>query len=363
MYHADERFIREVQKRDFLRADKYIDRNLGDSHVLWGKRKYDVELTIVIPTYNRTNTLKKAILSALTQKEIMNFEVLIIDNNPDHLKKSPILPLFEELGDPRLVYYCNSKNLGPMGNWNRGYQLAAGKWVCMLHDDDFLHPEWLGEMYAALLKIGDCCDVLTCSLESINNVRIEENFMERKTGSGKVIKRTIIDMFKEFCAPVLGSMIRKEFFLKLGGFYSNVDFMTPFEDYIFMSKVSFYGQLYTLNQKLYGYVVSNSNDSNCPGIYDVIIIGEFYFRNSIIKNMDGKEPEINIKYCQQKTIRSLSQHGLTQSGLGNFSMAPVNKKLVISTCKIPKIKFCILHSLLVFNLYLRYYLKKIINIC
>ncbi|RDU58459.1 glycosyltransferase [Helicobacter sp. MIT 99-5507] len=46
----------------------------------------------------------------------------------------------------KLSFYKNHKNLGLFGNFNRCIELANGKWVCLLHDDDILLPNYLKEM-------------------------------------------------------------------------------------------------------------------------------------------------------------------------------------------------------------------------
>ena len=45
------------------------------------------------------------------------------------------------------MYYRNSENLRPGDNFNRGFLLARGKWIMMLHDDDILFDNSLYNMY------------------------------------------------------------------------------------------------------------------------------------------------------------------------------------------------------------------------
>lgn len=55
----------------------------------------------------------------------------------------------------RLTYYKNEANLGLFGNWNRCIELAKGKWVCLLHSDDLLMPNYLRELKNAILKLDE----------------------------------------------------------------------------------------------------------------------------------------------------------------------------------------------------------------
>lgn len=97
-------------------------------------------MTVVIPTYRRDRLLKEAIQSVLSQQEVsFSWDIVVMDNTPyDETGSTPALKIAREFNDGRLLYYHNEHNLGPFGNWNRGVELARGKWVVFLHDDDML---------------------------------------------------------------------------------------------------------------------------------------------------------------------------------------------------------------------------------
>lgn len=97
------------------------------------------ELTLFIPTYKRPDMLKQALESALTQYhcDIM-WDILVLDNEPYDGKPNDTEKLIKKLNNKRILYYRNSENIRPGDNFNRGFMLARGKYVMMLHDDDFL---------------------------------------------------------------------------------------------------------------------------------------------------------------------------------------------------------------------------------
>lgn len=101
--------------------------------------------TIAIPTYKRTNLLKEAIESALDQSYAGTYDVIVVDNNPDRDDETELM-MMEYRDNARIGYYKNSVNLGMTGNWNRLYELARGKYVVMLHDDDLLYDYYLSVM-------------------------------------------------------------------------------------------------------------------------------------------------------------------------------------------------------------------------
>ena len=51
------------------------------------------------------------------------------------------LRYIQKLNDPRIRYFRHRQNIGPGYSWNRGVELASGKWVAFLHDDDVLYPD------------------------------------------------------------------------------------------------------------------------------------------------------------------------------------------------------------------------------
>ncbi|WP_407844366.1 glycosyltransferase family 2 protein [Desulfovibrio falkowii] len=111
-------------------------------------------VTVAIPTYKRPELLKEAIESVLTSAiPPYQWELLIVDNEPDNGKPNLTESLVRKLKNKRIRYYRNSENMLPADNFNRCFTLARGKWVCMLHDDDLL-------LYRTLRYLGDVLEKL-----------------------------------------------------------------------------------------------------------------------------------------------------------------------------------------------------------
>lgn len=99
------------------------------------------KVTIAIPTYKRTVTLRATVESALAQKGFDDYDILICDNNPERGDETE--EYVRSLASPRIVYYKHAANLGMTGNWNRIVELCKSDYFVMVHDDDLLHPEFL----------------------------------------------------------------------------------------------------------------------------------------------------------------------------------------------------------------------------
>lgn len=105
-------------------------------------------ITVIIPTYRRVKLLKEALDSVLSQVHCdFMWDIIIVDNEPDDGKINATERLIREVNSPRVLYYRNSFNVRPGDNFNRAMQIARGKWVSFLHDDDIL-------IHNALQKIG-----------------------------------------------------------------------------------------------------------------------------------------------------------------------------------------------------------------
>src|SRR4051812_14835388 len=107
-----------------------------------------MQISVVIPTFNRAELLRKAVASVLAQHGD-HFEVVISDNcSTDH---TPDV-VAEFAGDPRVVISRNASNLGMVGNWRRGiYELARGEWFILMSDDDYLtDPDYLLRVATAI---------------------------------------------------------------------------------------------------------------------------------------------------------------------------------------------------------------------
>lgn len=102
----------------------------------------------IIPTYRRANLLRFALDSILAIEEPPEYEILVVDDNPDRNDDTETLML-ECYNLPGIAYFKNSSNLKQEGNWNKLFALSRTEWLVMLHDDDMLYPDY----FKCLLKV------------------------------------------------------------------------------------------------------------------------------------------------------------------------------------------------------------------
>jgi glycosyltransferase involved in cell wall biosynthesis len=101
-------------------------------------------VSVVIPTYQRPELVKRAAKSALNQT-LRQIEVIVVLNGGD---MEPTRRSLAELADPRLWIIELPVNLGNASPArNAGVEAAQAKWIAHLDDDDEWMPEKLERQY------------------------------------------------------------------------------------------------------------------------------------------------------------------------------------------------------------------------
>ncbi|HVK12267.1 MAG TPA: glycosyltransferase family 2 protein [Gemmataceae bacterium] len=102
-------------------------------------------VSVVIPTFNRSWGLTRAVESVLAQT-FADFELVITDDtSPDDTET-----VARSFSDPRVRYHRQPANVGVARNWGTGIELARGEFVALLMDDDRYEPDFLARRVAAL---------------------------------------------------------------------------------------------------------------------------------------------------------------------------------------------------------------------
>ena len=115
------------------------------------------QISIVTSTYNRAETLKRAIRSVLAQRDFADWEMCIVgDCTPDD--SAAVVAAF---GDPRLRFHNLPEKSPPRAHGaiakNHGvFQMARAPYVAYLDDDDEYRPDFLRVMLAAAAAHPEC---------------------------------------------------------------------------------------------------------------------------------------------------------------------------------------------------------------
>jgi glycosyltransferase involved in cell wall biosynthesis len=93
-----------------------------------------LKVSVIIPTYNRADTLPRAIDSVLSQT-IEDIEIIIVDDG----STDETAAVVEGYDDPRIRFFQHEQNRNGAAARNTGIVAANGKYIAFLDSDD----EWL----------------------------------------------------------------------------------------------------------------------------------------------------------------------------------------------------------------------------
>ena len=99
------------------------------------------EVSIVIPTYNRSALLRDAVNSVLRQESECTFEIVIVDNNSRDNTKAVAQSLIDE--HPGKVSYVVETKQGNAHARNRGVTTAKAPIIGFIDDDVTVESNWL----------------------------------------------------------------------------------------------------------------------------------------------------------------------------------------------------------------------------
>ena len=261
-------------------------------------------ITIGLITYNRTELLRRAVKSVLSQK--YNNFILLIGNDYEKEKVT-----FKKLGikkNPKIKIYNHKKNLGERYNMNFLLNKTRSTWFTWLADDDYLHKDFLQRLSDSIKKsknknlVACYCNYSRSLLpkkisKSKELILDKSNFLRRFTtkrlkliGVFGFIKTKVLKKIKGIHATGDSFRVNK----KIAHIYPYCDPLVP----IMLSR---HGEIMYLNDPLYHLNVSNDSISATTDDYGTYKSAEPYILKELslsieknIKNAHKKEIVLNV---------------------------------------------------------------------
>ena len=193
-----------------------------------------MELTVIIPTFNGKEILKKSLpylFKSIESIKNISHEVIIVDNNSNDNTWQ-----FIKNNYPKAKYIKLDKNKGFSGAVNYGASHAKGKYMLILNNDCFVEKDTIGKMIDFLEE--NSIYIATQPIVYTSNKTIENigHLIDLYKLKGKPVKsaseinkikeihKEDIDIFKtKYFYTLVGVclMIRKDIFIKQGMFDSS----------------------------------------------------------------------------------------------------------------------------------------------
>ena len=106
------------------------------------------EITVILPTFRRPQDLQRAVRSVFAQDVAPDFEILIVDNDPDGSARTATDVLISEAPEHRPIRYVHEPNAGVANARNTAIAHTTTRLVAFLDDDQSVPPHWLAELAA-----------------------------------------------------------------------------------------------------------------------------------------------------------------------------------------------------------------------
>lgn len=245
-------------------------------------------VSIVITTYNRTEMLKRAMLSVVNQT-YRNIEIIVSDDNSTEDTESVVKEV-RSLSEIPIHYRRNSKNMGACFTRNEGIKIANGVFVTGLDDDDEFEPVRIKTL---LENYSDNYSFVASNTKVITKTNSFNMF-----NNGNVV--SIDDMMWE---NVIGTQVfvRKERILEIGGFDTS---LTSAQDSdMWIRLINQYGNALRIKEPLY--VLHTEHDQSRISTSKKKLNGLINYNNKyiLLKNKSQlKYSNLKLKKYKDETI-------------------------------------------------------------
>ena len=254
---------------------------------LQGKTLSNINISVIIPTYNRAKMIVQCIESVLNQSYPVNEIIIIDDNSTDNSIKR--LNKFKE----NIIILKTEKQSGAQTARNIGINAAESDWIAFLDSDDEWLPNKIEKQVSALKKVnydpwtvvhGDC---FVRNIDSDKNKHLHLDYLD-----GKNVYNQLLSQSNTFFPSILTS---KKALSKINFLDENTPSYHEWDTSIRLAK---YCRFIHIQEPLFTYnihknTISNNTDKSIQGYQYIInkfkdeiieLCGEDVFTNHLFIN-------------------------------------------------------------------------------
>lgn len=171
-------------------------------------------VSVIIPTYKRSEFLLRAIDSVLNQT-YKNIEIIVVDDNDgeNEFRKSTEELITNGYKDKGIVYIKHESNKGLPSARNTGIKAAKGYYIAFLDDDDEWLPEKTEKQLKLFSELSSEYGVISCGWNIIDSHR-NQSKVEYPKVKGDVNKFLALNYF----SPPSMVMVKSKFLKEVNGF-------------------------------------------------------------------------------------------------------------------------------------------------
>jgi glycosyltransferase involved in cell wall biosynthesis len=171
-------------------------------------------VSVVLPTYNRANTISRSIDSVLNQI-YSNLELIVVDDGSSDDTQF----IVESINDNRIKYIRNSKSMGAAFARNLGIKHSQGSLIAFQDSDDEWLPDKLSIQVSVLLEADKNVALVYSPM-----IRVYEETKEEYLFSSPIFYPDTQDFYRKALAlgimgiGIQSCLVRKSALLHVGGF-------------------------------------------------------------------------------------------------------------------------------------------------
>lgn len=214
-------------------------------------------VSVVTPTYNRPKKIVKAI-NTVGDQDYAKLEHIIVDGNSDTPIDKVISTELPEVKEKlNITVEIQSENEGICAARNRGMELADGKYIAFLDDDD----EWSRKKISRQVQLAESSDagMIYSGVEQVKNGHIFASQVPDITGD---VTETLLTSTPLNTPSTI--MITQNLFEQTGGFDPSIDY---FEDIDFNLRASKHTSIDGVKKPL---VIRHHHDAQMTQDYQAI---------------------------------------------------------------------------------------------
>ena len=209
-------------------------------------------ISVVIPTYNRTQQTIAAIESVLAQT-YPNLEIIVVDDGSTDGSVEAIQRFISQRTNGRhQISLLSQPNQGASIARNTGIAKARGEYIAFLDSDDLWAPEKLEWQLQALEQLKNECGVCVTDARLVNNSGLDVSSFqvhgrryELTIGIDRDAVKSLADSFSGFWTSSL--LVRADLVRQIGGFSSEILFA---EDRDLLFRLSLVTSIAYVNKQL-----------------------------------------------------------------------------------------------------------------
>lgn len=183
-------------------------------------------VSVIIPTYNRKNTLKRSIDSVLAQT-YRNFEIILVDDCSTDGTMEYVEAEYGKVSEVNIVYVRNDSNLGAGASRNVGASYASGDYIAFHDSDDVWYPDKLEKQMREFAHCNDKVGaVYSLFLAAGSEPYIyPPKEVELPLKSGYVFYTLLLNSL----VGMITLVMKKSVFMEVGGFNEQLNSLEDYE--------------------------------------------------------------------------------------------------------------------------------------